>query len=248
MIKYFLIIALCLIGLITFGQYDGKGEDEISRFRPGLMWFYTGLRPAKIEKVRKYDRLIFDVTYNDWSGDKEPFENHWASIGLNTNLMFDIPLVKGNKIALGIGIAHQYINIRHDQVVVIDDVNNSTSFYKPEFSPVAVKSFVSGNSFSIPIELRFRNESWRHFKVHIGGKIGYQANIYSKETFNVNGHKEKNKRFSFPDQSELIYSAHVRVGLRNIALYGSYNFNTLFTNKASDQLNLLQFGISISLF
>ena len=237
-----------MVNFSLFAQYDSKGEDEVSRFRPGLMWFYTGVRPAKPEKVRKYDRLIFDLTYNDWIGDKNPFENHWASIGLNTNLMFDIPLSKGNTVSLGIGVAHQYTNIRHNNKFIVDDVNNTSIFFPKDSLDVFSKSSLSGNSFSIPIEIRFRNESWRHFKVHIGGKIGYQANLFSKEVGKINGDRYVNKRFGFPDKNDWVYSAHVRIGLRNWALYASYNFNTIFSNKNSSQLNLLQMGLSISLF
>lgn len=239
---------MLLLTFCSMSQYDSKGEDEISRFRPGFMWFYTGLRPAKPEKVRKYDRLIFDITYSDWAGDIAPFQNKVPSIGLNTNLIFDIPLTKGNTISLGIGVAHQYFNIRHDNKFVIDDVSSTTVFYQKDSNDVFRKSVLSGNSFSIPLELRFRKESWRHFKLHLGGKIGYQANMLSKQVSKINGRRELNKKYSFPDENKLIYSAHVRLGFRNWALYASYNFNTLFSNKSSTQLNLLQIGLSISLY
>ncbi len=248
MIKISLLFLLTLLNFSTIAQYDSKGENEVSRFRPGFMWFYTGIRPAKVEKVRKYDRLIFDVTYNDWVGDKQPFQNGVASIGLNTNLMFDIPLTKGNTISLGIGVSHQYTNIRHNSIIVISDSSN-TSVITPmnATTPYQTRS-LSGHSFSIPIEIRFRNESWRHFKVHLGGKIGYQANLFSKQRGNINGQRVKTKIFGFPDQNDWIYSAHVRIGLRNWALFASYNFNTIFSNKNSSQLNLIQMGLSISLF
>ena len=66
MYKLILSIIICVVSGNAISQYNSEGEDLISRFRPGSMWFYTGLRPATPEKVRKYDRLIFDVTYNDW--------------------------------------------------------------------------------------------------------------------------------------------------------------------------------------
>ena len=73
-----LIIFLLLTKLVTFGQ----DKELITRYRPGVMWFLTGIRPAQPEKVRKYDRLIFDITYNDWIGRKtEPFKNNVSSNG-----------------------------------------------------------------------------------------------------------------------------------------------------------------------
>ena len=248
MIKRRLILLLCFFAFNLSAQYDSQGEDEVSRFRPGFMWFYTGLRPAKLEKVRKYDRLIFDLTYNDWTGDKQPFENHGPSIGLNTNVVFDIPLTKDNTVSIGIGVAHQYINIRHDNKFVINELNKTTIFSKKDSLDVFRKSTLSGNSFSIPLEIRFHKASWKHFKLHLGGKIGYQANLLSKQVSKVNNHRVVQKRYGFPDANKLIYSAHIRIGFRNWALFGSYNFNTLFSSKSSTQLNLIQMGLSISLY
>lgn len=230
----------------AFGQYDSKGEFR-SRFRPGVMWFYTGIRPAKEEKLRKYDRLIFDLVYNDWSGDAKPFENHWASIGLNTNLMFDIPLTKGNTVSLGLGLSHQNMRLRHDQVL--------TKFASQDYTILEEKTFqtfdknvLKGNLFAVPVELRFRKESWRHFKVHIGGKIGYQANLFSKYVYGSGGTRDVVMDYGFADMSRLVYGAHVRIGLRNWALYGSYNFNPIFMSSQSTKLHQIQFGLSISMF
>ncbi|MBL4862786.1 MAG: hypothetical protein JKY09_07205 [Crocinitomicaceae bacterium] len=243
-----IIFALC--SHVGFSQYDGKGEDEISRFRAGFMWYATGLRPAKSEKVRKYDRLIFDVTYNDWIGDRDLFKNHWASIGLNTNFMFDIPLTKGNKVAFGIGAVHQWVNIRHDGNLNRDLATSSTTFTEKSAGDVFNKSSYGSHTFGVPIELRFRNESWKHFKIHLGGKVGYKTRTYSKEVGvgTSDNFKYTNKTLDFYDPSRLEYSAHVRIGLRNWALYASYGINTIFTNENSTQLNRVQFGLSISLF
>ena len=246
--KYIAIIWIFCIGFTANAQFDGKGEN-VSRFRPGLLWFYSGFRPAEPDMPVKYDRLIMDITYNDWIGDRQPFKNHWASIGLNSNLMFDIPLTKGTSIvSLGVGISHQYTNIRHNSHLWVDDVGKTTTFAIKDSSDVFKKGLLAGNSFSIPIELRFRSKGWKHFKFHIGGKIGYQANLLSKYVSNVNGHREVAKSYSFPDECKLIYSAHMRIGFRTWALFASYNFNPIFTNVKSTQLNLLQMGLSISLF
>ena len=238
---------MCL-SFAAHAQFDSKGDSIQSRFRPGTMWFFTGWRPASVEKVRKYDRLIFDITYNDWVGDKDLFQNHWGSIGLNTNFMFDIPLTKGNTISLGAGLSHSFSVIRHNGRLDGIDSTGITMWQPKQPSDKFRKSVFGGHSFSIPFELRFRKESWRHFKFHVGGKIGVQSSAYSKY---VTGHwLDRNvvKNYSFPDQNFLLYSAHIRLGFRNWALFGSYNFNKLFSNKNSIQLNHVQMGLSISLF
>jgi len=241
-----LLIGCLLIASVATAQYDSKGETP-SMFRPGFMWFFTGVRPAKVERVRKYDRLIFDLTYNDWVGDQQPFNNHWASIGFNTNLMFDVPLTKGNTVALGIGVAHQLTRTRHDQLFTKSSNPESTNLV-PKTTQTFDKNILVGNAFSMPLELRFRKESWSHFKFHIGGKIGYQANMFSKTIFGSGGDRDVVKDYGFSDLNQLIYGAHVRLGLRSWALYASYNFNPIFAESASSKLNQLQFGLSISLY
>lgn len=248
MIKRYILIFFTLLSTVSLAQYDGKGNNEISRFRPGVMWFSHGWKKAGIQKMRKYDRLVFDVTYNDWTGDRLPFQNHWASLGLNTNFMFDIPLTKGNTVALGVGLSHQLIFVRHNKTLEVNDSLGYTTLQDNLSNQLYKKSSFGSNCFSIPIELRFRNESWKHAKFHVGGKIGYQVNAFSKTVSESNGNRTLVKQFGFPDEGKLIYSAHIRLGIRNWALYGSYNFNRLFTSKLSSQLNLFQLGLSVSLF
>jgi hypothetical protein len=107
-----------LVSLTVKAQFTSEGADLISRFRPGVMWFNTGLRPAEIEKVRKYDRLVFDITYSDWAGESKPFQNKWASLGLNSSLYFDIPMVKNNLVSFGTGLSHSLFTIHHDNQFV----------------------------------------------------------------------------------------------------------------------------------
>lgn len=105
-----------------------------------------------------------------------------------------------------------------------------------------------GNMFGIPLELRFHKESWKHFKFHIGGKVGYQANMFSKLIYGSGSDRDVVKDYGFPDLNPLVYGVHVRFGLRNWALYGSYNLNPIFKSSESTKLHQLQFGLSISLF
>lgn len=248
MFKRLFLCAFVLISFNTFSQYNSEGADLISRFRPGFMWFFTGYRPAEPEKVRKYDRLMFDVTYNTWSGDLKPFENKWNSIGFNTCLMFDIPITKGNTVSFGTGLCHSLFRINSAYHLFAADSTNTFTEHFDIQTLVAEKSFLGGNSLSVPIEFRFRTKGWKHFKVHIGGKVGYQLGMYSKVVMNGENGDLTQKNRNFADVNRLTYSAHMRIGMRNWALFGSYNFNPLFSQEKSVQLNLLQVGLTISLF
>ena len=105
LVQFSILFILCLTQFSVFGNIT-TDSSLVSRFRPGAMWFYTGIRPADTGKVRKYDRLIFDVTHSTFNGDVQPFTNKGLSLGLNTSLLFDIPLTKGNTISIGTGISH----------------------------------------------------------------------------------------------------------------------------------------------
>ncbi len=248
MLKNYVFIFLVLLAYSGFGQYDGKGKYEMSRFRPGIMWYYEGITPARPGMTRKYDRLIFDLTYNDWTGKKEePFRTGGFNIGFNTNLMFDIPLVEGNPVSLGIGVAYSFFKYRHDGMFGKDSLGY-VSFSEQNTTPGFYKSAIAGNNFGIPIELRFRNPSWRHIKLHVGARIGYQANLYDKTYVKQTTGRAIVKKFFGSERSEFTYSAHVRLGIRNYALFASYNLNPLFHKKQNVDLHILQFGLSISLY
>jgi hypothetical protein len=244
------VLFFTLLSGASNAQYDSQGADLISRFKPGGMWYFTGFRPAVPEKVRKYDRLVFDLTHSEWNGDLNPVQNKWTTIGLNTNLLFDIPISKGNTVSIGTGLTYSFMKMRNDGILFEQDSTASftTVHQHPSTGLYPLKRSIGGNSFSIPLEIRFRTKGWKHFKVHLGGRIGYQMNFYQKSVSGNFTERSVLKDFSLPDVNPLIYSAHVRIGIRNWSLYGSYNLNGFFKSSSSAQLNLLQFGLSVSLF
>ncbi len=248
MCKNIFLFLTLVISINSIGQQISEDSAHLSRFRPGAMWFYTGLRPAKLEKARKYDRVIFDLTYSIFNGDLKVFKNKWNSIGINTSLIREFPISKGNTISFGTGLTHSLFRVETTGHLFAPDSSNTFTTHSEIQTFAPETRFLIGNSFSIPLEFRFRTKAWKHIKFHVGGRVGYQANIYSKVISEDKNGKYVAKDYSFADINRWVYSAHMRFGFRNWAIYGSYNLNTLFSNKASTQLNLLQLGISISLF
>jgi hypothetical protein len=78
--------------------------------------------------------------------------------------------------------------------------------------------------------------------------VGLTLNNYTKDVFDSANGKMTVKNSQFPDIQRLLYSAHVRVGFRNFALFGSYQFSPVFSSSGSTHLNILQLGLSVSLF
>ncbi|MES2800365.1 MAG: hypothetical protein V4638_10150 [Bacteroidota bacterium] len=249
LLQYLIIFLLSFSSLTVAAQYDGEGVDEISRFRPGSLWFYSGLIPFKEGKLRKYDRLMVDLTYNDWMGDLKPFNNQWGSIGVNTSFMWDIPMTEKNTASFGIGLSHSFFRISNKYHSFTPDASNTFTVHQEGGSTPELKHrYLGGNSLSVPIEFRFRTKGWKHFKVHIGGKVGYQLDAFAKNVYKDEFGKSVEKYRNFSDVSRLIYSAHLRIGIRNWALFGSYNFNKIFKNDQSPNIHLLQMGLTLSLF
>ncbi|PWH85574.1 porin family protein [Brumimicrobium oceani] len=246
--NFSLLLVLFIYSSSLFSQYEAEEEGLYSRSRPGVMWFYSGLKPFEEGKLRKYDRLIFDLVYNDWYGDKDYFDSPPSSIGFNAALMFDVILTKANTMSFGWGIAYSHFSNRSQVKFSRDLVNNTTliSDYLPGFEPKSTK--FGANYIEIPLELRFRTKGYKHFKFMIGGKIGYQLNAFSKETFRIDGKRYSTKEYNFADSNPLRYGATVRIGIRNWAIYGAYYFSPLFTDSGSADLTPISMGISVSLF
>ncbi|MBI2259683.1 MAG: hypothetical protein HYU67_12415 [Flavobacteriia bacterium] len=244
----------CLLFILVFNAvfqiYSQKERENVnSKFRPGIMWFYTGLRPAIPEKVRKYDRFIIDVTYNDWHGVKNKvFKNNWSSIGLNTSFLMDIPLSKGNTKAIGIGLSYGLYKINQNQFFIRNEKDKSTLMYDDIKSYGIEKSVFKLHSVSIPLEIRFRGKEWKHWKFHLGGKFTYQFLASTVLSTKSNSFVSKQVSQGFYDLNPINSSCYIRFGRRNWALFAQYNFLPLFKNSTSAQLYTFQWGLSISLF
>lgn len=244
--KLSLLILLCL-ALPAFGQYDGKDPKIASRYRPGFMWFGTGWRPAKEGRPRKYDRLLVDLTYNDWVNDSSLFLVKPGSIGFNVNGMWDIPLNENNGVALGIGASYRFQRIAFGGAMIRDTANRSTSWLLYDAEPAGYDKTVFGShAFAVPLEIRIRIRKWRHAKLHLGGYAGYRIQTFTKTWTNDGQTITKDKAFF--DDDPFFYGVHARLGIRNLALFADYTLSKQFKSAQSTSLQPIAFGLTISLF
>lgn len=249
--KLLLILLLfCISSTNNFAQYLEKEEGLVSRQKPGIGWFYSGFKPYEEGKLRKYDRFIIDLTYNDWEGDRTSFESPWYSLGVNVALMFDKVITKKNTFSIGYGLSFSHYNNKSSLIYERDFDEETTSVEVPSaqiLSSLKRQKFTA-NYIEAPIEFRFRTKGRKHFKFLIGGKIGYQINAFTQSVIETNNQEVKSRNYTFSDNNRLRYGATVRIGIRNFALYGAYHFSPLFENSESTQLNPIELGLSISLF
>ena len=59
MIRLIIFLGLLGISFNSLSQYDGEGENEISRFRAGVMWFYTVLEHTAL--VERYEQMYVQL-------------------------------------------------------------------------------------------------------------------------------------------------------------------------------------------
>lgn len=242
---------LIVLTLAVNSLAQAPDSNLVSRSRPGIFWFYSGLRPSKLVDARKYDRFIVDVLYNDWTGKtQKPFQQHWSSIGWNIQAFFDIPLTPRNTVALGIGFGYGHTRIHLGSGQYLQRIDSSRTTELTDFMPFGSveKSIFRSNKIFIPIELRFRTPGWKHVKFHVGGRIGYQFRTSNSVYTKINGNQNEFRTVGFYDLNPLLLSVHARVGIRSWALTASYNLSPYFKNKASTPLNGLELGVSISFF
>ncbi|MCO5259554.1 MAG: PorT family protein [Crocinitomicaceae bacterium] len=240
----YIVLIFCCFSAIAISQDKTPAQNK-TRYRPGVMWFFTGWQNGK---APKYDRLMFDITYNDWVGERKTFNMKGPSMGMNVSWLFDIPIVKNGIVSFAIGPSYGLQNLHHNLPVYYDGENKITTYGTSEDAGNFGKIKLISHQLSVPIEFRFRTGGIQHFKFHIGGKIGYQLALFNKERYTYNDEEIKFKNKDSKDINRLIYSVHARMGIRNFALYASYNFNPFYSGTTSTKLHLLQLGLTVSLF
>ena len=238
---------ILLLFLILWNSLEAQQDpDLISRHRPGILWYFTGLRPLQDADNRKYDRLIVDVTYNDWLGAVSPFENRWNSIGINTNFMFDVRSKKNQSLSFGWGFAYAFSNVSTNRKL-IETTHSIVMLANKSQLDSYDHNAIQAHRFYIPLELRFASKKWSRFKFIIGANVGIQPFIHQVFMDENVGEKTYSTNV-INDRNLLSYGFHFRAGTRSLALFGSYQFNSLFKSRESVKLHPFQFGLSISLF
>jgi hypothetical protein len=242
--KLILSILLLSISFKSLGQWGYKDEDIASRYKPGILWFNTGWRPAAEDKTRKYDRLIADVVYSlpQVNGLNQTVK---GSFGWNINPMWDIPLTPGNTVSIGIGVSYRNARLGLTNIIQEDSTAKATTILDTSYSGVN-KQVLGSHVFAVPLEIRFRAAKWKHFKFHLGGYFGYQPRMYNKLWYKENETMYVRKKLM--DNNPLVYGVHMRMGFRNFALFADYRLSTSFKSDKSTELNFLTFGLSFSLF
>lgn len=231
------VIFLIFISTISFGQQ----EKLISRYKPGLLWHYNGLRPLEDSRLHKYDRFIIDVTYNDWlSNTHGNISSSWKSIGFNANVMFEKRFKKATSFSIGYGLRYGLSNVYSQHKTNI--LHNQIELCEKETTDLYKHKIFRENSLVLPFEFRFGKPKARAWKVNVGGYIGYGFPVQQITKFR-NGDRTK---MALAPNFGFRYGIHCRFGGRTMAIFTAYQLSEMF--KQGEAVHPIQFGFSYSLF
>lgn len=242
--KYLLILQFALFvsscGSIRKGYLAIHEETK-----PKIESTFQGLYARDDNEGPKRDRFILDVHYNEWIGERASVKTGWNSIGFNGNALFDFPFNKASTVSFGTGLRFGRTSIQHDGLFFISDsVNSSILFPTADIDfPRAKQRFIQ-SYLEVPLELRFRGAQLNAYRFTLGGSFGIRLNSFEKWQEGNNKFRENNH----PNTELLRAGAFVRIGYQRWSIFASYNFTPMFNGPIDSKLNILQMGLSISIF
>lgn len=204
---------------------------------------------------RANDHFLLQLGYTGWAGRPDTISPSGFSKSINVYFMFDFPFKTNPKLSMAFGpgistdniiFKKTFIGIKENSSVFqIRDQSDTIHFKKTKLTTVYAEA---------PIEFRYTKNpmnSGKSFKFAIGVKVGTMLKAYtknrdleSKSDVSINSYvmKEASKRF----YNTTRLSAHARVGVGHLSLYGSYQITTLFKDGVAAEIRPYSFGITLS--
>jgi hypothetical protein len=242
--KYFFTILMLSASVCLFAQEVEEDKTNSEKAKEAV----AAMKP---KSSGSRDRLVVDLTFDQWLHDENGLKLKWHSRGFNTYFMYDIQLGKKKKlfsVAPGLGISTS--SIFHNAIVSEDTVNGTTFTIDPTITDNYKKNKFGLTYVDIPLELRFRstpnakNKSW---KFALGFKAGVLIDSKVKvkqEDANGNMKIYKEKRYS--DLNRFRYGATVRFGYGPFNFFGFYSLAKLFDKGMGPDITPISMGISIN--
>lgn len=216
-----------------------------------------------VTRAKSSDRIVFDLTHDNWIGAPDSVKTNWYSRGFAANLFFDKRLGQSPiSVAIGAGVSCQ--NVFHNSFISTDSVGTEL---KTVFNPIPEsinykKNKLATTYLDVPFELRLHTNPKspsRSFKLAIGAKVGLLINEHTKYkgdnvfgTYGITGANPpevKIKTYNTPNINKFRYGVTARIGYGNINLFGFYSLSPLFqADKAVTTINPFSVGISFNSF
>lgn len=245
MTKYFFTVLFFFAATILTAQETGEITDDIKTTTEKAQEAVANLKP---KNSGSRDRIVFDLTFDQWLHDEAGLKLKWHSRGFNTYFMYDVQLGKKKKlfsVAPGLGVSTS--SIFHNALLAEDSINGTDLIIRTDDYK---KNKLGLTYIDIPVELRFRstpnakNKSW---KFALGFKAGVliDGKTKSKEE-DANGNMKIYKEKRYSDLNRFRYGATVRFGYGPFNFFGFYSLSKLFQNGKGPDITPFSVGISIN--
>lgn len=243
------IIGICALTLglavSSCGNLRKKTLMVVDELKPNVESAFQGVHAKEPENGAKRDRLMLDVHYNDWLGERSEVKTGWRSIGYNWNFYHDMPLNSKSTVSIATGLRFGKTVVQHNGFIQVgDSINQSilVSTNNIEF-PRTNQRFVQSH-LELPLELRFRGVNKKSYRLTLGGSIGMRLNSYERW-------REGSDKFrEFNHANAMIWraGAYMRLGYHRWSFYGAYYLTPWFQGNDNSKLNTVQVGVSFSFF
>jgi hypothetical protein len=243
------IIAICTLafGLVmsSCGNIRQKTLMVVDEMKPNVESAFQGMHAKEPENGAKRDRLMLDVHYNDWLGDRQNVNTGWRSIGYNWNFYHDMPLNKKSTVSIATGLRFGKSVIQHNGLFSVGGyMNNSVLLSTSHIQfPRRNQRFVQSH-LELPLELRFRGANKKSYRFTLGGSIGLRLNSYERWREG----SEKFREFNHANAMIWRAGAYMRLGYNRWSFYGAYYLTPWFQGNGNSKLNTIQVGVSFSFF
>lgn len=168
------------------------------------------------------------------------------SIAVNLNFYdYDFKIYKRYVIATtGIGLSYNNFRFRKSFTLIPD--TNVITYASDSIKFKKHKLTVS--YLTVPLLLTFNtHESYRKaFHITTGLLLSYKLGSHTKQVYNVDGEKKKDKDFDDFNIDPFRYDATVRVGYRNYTVFLNYAISDFFKKNTAPELHPWAFGISLT--
>ncbi len=194
---------------------------------------------------RKSDRLFIEPVLNGWLEVPEGIEVRDYSPGFDVSYLWDIRFGNSN-FSLGLGVGFSSHNVRHNgSFFELDSMGGSYTDLQPLPSGYSYKkNKLAMNYLEAPLELRFRTNGYRPFRLTAGFKGGYLLDAHTKTKDEDGTHKYK----PVPNTLPYRYGVFGRIGYSWFSIVAFYSLTPVFEEDNGPELIPISLGISITPF
>lgn len=262
--KKLLFALLVLFTTVGYAQSDKKNDTATDAPKK-----VDATIKKSIPKLKSRDRLIIELTHDNWLNKPDYIETKWFSRGLNAFIMWDMPLTKNGTISIAPGLGISNTNVFNNVFIQRSATDDSTYLtIIPKSVPnlttenittdsVALKynkNKLAVTAIDVPFELRFRTNpaKGKPFKIAIGARIGYVVNAHTKykgEDYRDGSQREVTiKEAPAYNINRLKYGVTGRIGYGNFNVFGYYSLSKLFDTAKAPEITPISIGISFNSF